>query len=130
MNNEENSNVGERNQKRRKKANLHESETVFFCEDGVGGLADLAGDVLDDVASQHGLDLGGLEATLDNQPLATIHRAGGTQLREEELNIEEEEKKKTIVSFKGKKEKRERKKKNHDYSNDVVWLPVHPLAHF
>jgi len=113
--------------KRRKKANLHESETVFFCEDGVGGLADLAGDVLDDVASQHGLDLGGLEATLDNQPLATIHRAGGTQLREEELCIEKRKKKRKKRRLSVLKERK--KKGSRYYSNDVVWLPVHPLAH-
>lgn len=68
---------------------LHEGETVLLGEDSVGVLADLAGHVLEDVAPQHGLDLRGLEATLDDQPLASVNRTCGTKLRKQELDVGE-----------------------------------------
>ena len=52
---------------------LHEGETVFLGQDGVGVLADLTRHVLENVTSQHRLDLRRLEATLNNQPLASVH---------------------------------------------------------
>ena len=43
-------------------------------------------DVLQNVSSDHGLDLVRLELTLQDQSLFTIDGAGGTQFSEQELN--------------------------------------------
>jgi len=49
-------------------------------QDGVGGTAGVAGDILLDVASQHNFYLLLLEATLDDQLAVAVHRAARTQL--------------------------------------------------
>ena len=43
-------------------------------------LAELAGDILHDVASDDILDTLGREATLEHQPLLAVDRAGGAEL--------------------------------------------------
>jgi hypothetical protein len=61
-----------------------EVQTVFsLIQLGVGRLAGLASDILDDVFSDHVLDLLLLEATLDDQSPATVDGTVGTQLSEE-----------------------------------------------
>lgn len=45
----------------------------------------MTGDILLDVATQHVLDLLGLETALDDQLLVTVHGATGTQLGQQEI---------------------------------------------
>jgi len=45
----------------------------------------VTGDILLDVATQHVLDLFGLEATLDDQLLVAVHGTAGTQLGQQEV---------------------------------------------
>ena len=46
-------------------------------------LAELAGDILHDVASDDILDTLGREATLEHQPLLAVDRAGGAKLSQQ-----------------------------------------------
>lgn len=58
----------------------HKVETVLLLQDCVGRVARPAGDVLVNVVPQHSLDLLGLEATLDHEPVGAIDGAGGAEL--------------------------------------------------
>lgn len=60
--------------------------TTHFAEQGVWGLAGLAGDVFDNVPSQDVFDLFLLEPSLDDEPAGAVDRAGGAQLGKEELD--------------------------------------------
>lgn len=60
-----------------------ERETVLsLAQLGIGRSAGLARHVLDDVFSQHVLQLLGLETTLDDQPRTSVDGTAGTQLGE------------------------------------------------
>jgi hypothetical protein len=59
---------------------LQEENSGVLLQDGVGGTAGVAGDILLDVASQHNFNLLLLEATLDDQLAVAVHRATRTQL--------------------------------------------------
>jgi hypothetical protein len=54
-------------------------------QDGVGGAAGVAGDILLDVSTQHNFYLLLLETTLDDQLAVAVHRAACTQLSKQEV---------------------------------------------
>jgi len=58
---------------------LDEVQTVLLLQDGVGTLTRATRDVLADVVTNHGLDLLGLEATLDDQAMVTVDGTAGTE---------------------------------------------------
>lgn len=59
---------------------LKEKEPDVFAENGVGGAASVARDVLLDVLSQHGLDVPLLELALQNQLVAAVDGTHSSQL--------------------------------------------------
>ena len=63
---------------------LEEEQPALLLQDGVGGAAGVAGDVLLDVAAEDVLDVLLLEAALDDQLVAAVERAHRAQLGEEE----------------------------------------------